>query len=525
MSERRFWIAVALLTALLATVQVVSMLGETQTWDEGIHLAAGYGYLTTGDYAFNPEHPALGKMLCALPLLPLHLVYKREWANAPEQPAGIEFLYANRASPELILGMARSVTVLLTALFSLWIAWWTKTRFGSIAALIALALFSLDPNIIAHGHYVTTDLVASFFVFLGCTLWLDWLATSSRVHLVLAGLSLGCALSSKYSALFLVPLFLVSGLVARRWRETLIALVLALAVVAAVYFPEVLNRRHLDRLTGHLTGTGATGELLVWASRKFRLHAWIYLIGLDRLSEHNQVGHQSYLLGKFSDYGWWYYFPVAFLVKTPVATICAIGSAAALLWKTNAPRLYVFGLAFVAVAFTGFCLTSRINIGYRHMMPALAFLFVLAGVALQRYPRVAAGLVLLLAVESFAIYPHYLSFFNFASGGPKAGPKYLLDSNIDWGQDIKYLGAYMKEHKIPSICLYFFGNVDWGRYGVQAIDFPEKNPMDCDGWGAVSVTPLFGLYAPRDYFATLRQRPPTDRVGYSIYMYDLRKKK
>ncbi len=501
------------------------MLGETQTWDEGIHLAAGFGYLTTGDYALNPEHPALGKMLCALPLLPLHLTYKREWANGAEQPAGIEFMYANRAAPDLILGLARSVTVLLTLLFAAWIAWWTKVRFGPIAALIALALFSLDPNIIANGRYVTTDLIASFLIFLACTLWLDYLAGPSHIRLVLAGLALGAALSSKYSALFLVPLFLVSGLLKRRWRGTGIALLLAIAVVALVYWPEVMNRRHLERLTGHLTGTGATGELLMWASRKFRLHAWTYLIGLDRLSEHNYVGHQSYLLGEFSEHGWWYYFPVAFLVKTPVATIASIGASAFLIWKAQAPRFYTVGLASVALIFAGFCLTSHINIGYRHMLPALAFLFVLSGVALSRYPRIAAGLLAVLALETAMIHPHYLPFFNFAVGGPKAGPKYLLDSNIDWGQDIKYLGQYQKTHKIPSLCLYYFGNVDWGRYGVQAVDFPERNPLDCDGFGAVSVTPLFGLYAPRDYFAAIRKMQPLDRVGDSIYIYDLRKKK
>ncbi len=501
------------------------MLGENQTWDEGIHLAAGYGYLTTGDYSFNPEHPALGKILAALPLLPLRLEYKQSWSDAKEQTAGLEFLYANRAAPELMLGLGRSVSVALTLLFAGWLAWWTRARFGVRAALIALALFCFDPNIIAHGRYVTTDLIASLFIFLAATLWLDYLAAPSRARLALAGLALGGALASKYSALFLVPLVIGSGLLAKRWRETSVAVLIAIGVVGLVYFPEVLAVKSRDRLIGHLTGTGSLGHALVWAARKYNLHTWTYLIGLDRLSEHNTVGHPSYLLGEFSDHGWWYYFPVAFAVKTPLATLIATVLSAALIWRTKASRFHVAGLAVVAVVFAGFCLSSRINIGYRHLLPLLPFLFVLAGAALSRHVRLATVLVIALAAESFAVYPFYLSFFNVAAGGPANGHKYLLDSNLDWGQDLKRLGGYLRQRQIPLVCLHYFGNVDWGRYGVNFVDFPQARAEDCDNWAVVSATPLFGLYVPYDYFAGLRRLTPADRIGYSIYIFDLRKRK
>ena len=167
---------------------------------------------------------------------------------------------------------------------------------------------------------------------------------------------------------------------------------------------------------------------------------------------------------------------------------------------------------------------SHINIGHRHVLPVYGFLYVLAGVGLVRFRWVAPVLVGVLAVESLSVYPHYMAYFNAATGGPANGPKYLLDSNIDWGQDIKKLGRYLKEQHIPNVCFTYFGHVDYGRYGVESRDFPKK-PEDCDGYGAVSVTPLYGLYAGPTDWSVLRKMKPMAKVGYSIYVYDLRKSK
>jgi len=139
-----------------------------------------------------------------------------------------------------------------------------------------------------------------------------------------------------------------------------------------------------------------------------------------------------------------------------------------------------------------------------------------------------AGCVLLTA-ESASSYPNYLAFFNAAAGGPKAGPRYLLDSNIDWGQDVKKLRSWLHARNIESVCMFYFGNTGVEFYGIPMKYLPrtweteERERLDCVA--AVSVTPLYGLYVPRDSYAWLREKEPAARVGWSIYVYDLRKRK
>ena len=519
---RYFRIGAATLIALMLALQIASMLDESQTWDEGIHLLAGYAYLRTGTYTVSPEHPPLGRILCALPLLALDL----DLPTAPLTPPGLdaarEFLYRNRLSPDIILAAARSMTVLLTVLFAAWLAWWTARRFGPVPALIALALFCFDPNIIAHGRYVTTDLIAALTIFLTCTLWIDYLDQPTRLRLVLAGGALGAALASKNSALFLIPVVIALGLWKRRFKGTLAALALAFAVLVVVYAPEMSRITHAEPLSTHLQRKGLPARLLAFTADTLHLPYWSYLDGIDQLLELNDSGEPAYLLGQTGHSGWWYYFPVAFLVKTPVGTLAAIFLALALAWRTRPRNWILYSLAAIPLVFFAICVQSHITIGHRHILPIYAFLFVLVGITLARYRRAAIVLTALVAVESLAIYPYYLSFFNRAAGGPLAGSRYLVDSNLDWGQDGKRLGAYMASHRIRRVCLSYFGNLDYLRYGIE-FDLMPARPEDADCIAAVSATSLQGLYGNPNETAWLRTRRPDDRVGYSIFLYDLRK--
>ena len=498
------------------------MLGESQTWDEGIHLIAGYAYLRTGDYSLSPEHPPLGRVLCALPLLALDLEFNPATLIPPGIDAGRDFVYRNRISPDIILGTARSMTVVLTLLFAAWIAWWTAKRFGPVPALIALTLFCFDPNIIAHGRYITTDLIAAFTIFLVCTLWIDYLDAPTWQRMVLTGVALGAALASKNSAVFLIPVVIVAGLWKRRWRGTLGALAIGFVVLLLVYAPEIWRIGQAGPLLPHLQRKGFAAEVLANVAQALHLPNWSYLVGIDQLLELNMTGEPAYLLGQLGNHGWWYYFPVAFLVKTPVGTLLALAVTAALAWRMREQRWVLMVLAAVPLAFFAICVQSQITIGHRHILPIYAFLFVLAGVVLERHRRLAVMLGVLVVVESAAIYPYYLSFFNRAVGGPEAGGKYLVDSNLDWGQDGKRLGAYLAKNHINRVCLSYFGNLDLLRYGIEFQPMPMR-PEDADCIAAVSATPLHGLYVKPEETAWLQGKTPMDRVGYSIFVYDLRK--
>jgi 4-amino-4-deoxy-L-arabinose transferase-like glycosyltransferase len=423
------------------------------------------------------------------------------------------------------------------------VALWTRRRFGPEAALLALALYAFDPNLTAHGRYVTTDLLATAPVFATVILWIEYLLTRRRAWLIAAGLSLGVAFTAKLSTLFLAGVLPLLFWIVRPESggrralrpfaaACLILFLLAGGVVAAVYAPELLHPDPYSRLRDHLTGTGAAGAALLWLAEQIPAPPFSWLIGIDRLSEINALGRPQYLLGQFSEHGWWYYFPVA--VKTPVGTLAALALAAGLAvrlreaLRPHGPIL--LALAAPAAAYFVLSLGSGLNIGHRHLLPVYPFLYVLLGAVLAAASRVrprlawaGALLVLAAAAESLSVYPHYLAFCNRAAGGPAAGPRYLLDSNLDWGQAFRHVGRYAREHGIRHVCLFSFGNGAPHRYvpGPSQLDPDNLAAMDCVA--AVSATPLYGLYVGPERLRALRERQPLAVVGHSVYLYDLRR--
>jgi hypothetical protein len=174
---------------------------------------------------------------------------------------------------------------------------------------------------------------------------------------------------------------------------------------------------------------------------------------------------------------------------------------------------------------------GHVDIGLRHLLPIYPFFYALlaAGLLTLRWKGktpVMAVILLASAAESLAAYPYYTAFFNVAVGGPKNGPKYLVDSNIDWGQDLKRLGQFSAQHGSPRFCVTYFGTAPAWYYVPRAGNFPaleeirKGTDLDCE-FAAVSVTPLEGVYVPQELFAWLRDVPPLERIGYSIYVWDV----
>jgi hypothetical protein len=557
-TQLRFWIATALLLALMAGLQIASARKETQVWDEGFELGSGYAYLKTGKLRFNLEQPPLAKVLAALPLLYLNPrlpVEDPSWINKQDVEFGIAFLYHNRVPADTMLMAARAMIILLTVALGVLVAAWTRRRFGSGPALLAVALVAFDPNILAHGHYATTDLGATFFMFAACVAWDTFLGSKRKVHLVLAGILLGFAIGTKFSALLLLPVFAI--LYAIRWwqqRDRFSAMhfggsLLSVAAIAylaivLVYLPETkffvpswAMKRPGPPIETVVDRNNIFGDLLCRVGNIASLQANSFYRGFSDFAGHNAGGHPSYLLGQISDTGWWYYFPVVFLVKTPTADLLlfgflVVGGLAVLLrdgfrispsWATIlVPALLYFGLS----------MTSHIDLGIRHLLPFYPFFFIALAAGFFTLARARwrtwAGLMLavvcfLLAAESLSAFPDYLSFFNLVSGGTRRGPHYLLDSNIDWGQDLKKLKVYIEAHPAGQYCLEYFGNADPAYYGmnvgyVARTDQPkERRDMDC--MVAISATVLSDLYEAPGSFAWLRARKPVDRVG-GIWIYD-----
>lgn len=504
--DRFFLPCAAALLVCMAAVQVASIRQESQTYDEGTHLAAGLSYWRTGDYRMNPEHPPLGKLLCALPLLFLDVRLPFQypsWEQHDELNFGAQFLYTNRLSADQILFPARLVTIALTVSLGIAIAWWTRRHFGSAAGLLALLLFAFDPNIIAHGRYVTTDLIVTLFIFLACVLWGEVLMRPTLARAAIAGAALGLALASKFTALFLLPLLLAMALLRwPGWKATAGAGLTAYAALMLTYQPDLL--------------------------RGFGILPRAFLSGLRMvMHQYGAGGRPAYLLGQVSDQGWWYYFPVAYLVKAPAALLALLLLAIALLvWKRPQLPFAAVVVAIPAAAYWLLCLGSHMDIGIRHLLPAYVLMLPLIAFVAVRWAPAWLTLALGIALigESASVYPHYLAFFNWPSGGPAEGPRYLLDSNIDWGQDTKKLKSWLDERGIHEICDVYFGVALPTHYGIVEHRLLGEDPnLDC--MAAASVTPLYGLYVPKDRYRWLRERTPEARIGYSIYLYDLRKKR
>jgi 4-amino-4-deoxy-L-arabinose transferase-like glycosyltransferase len=562
--DKYFGGIVFLLLAVMGATQFASALGESQTADEAAHLSAGYSYLKTGDFRINYQHPPLGKYINALPMLllqPRLPVDDPSWDEADAYAFGKAFLYSNTTPADTLLLYGRIPTILLTLCLGLILALWTRSQFGAPAALLALLLYSFDPNIIAHGRYITSDLMVTLAIFVSCLAWREYLVRRTPGSLVRAGILLGLALLMKASAVILLPIFALLYLLCWHggkgrpcsFRELVQALAaccaLGFVVVYAGYGFETrtalsdraLARRfemaseqlqsdpHVSPLLRRLLDPAtAIGKITHAVAKYAPIPAYSYLSGVYWQADKNRQGHDSYLLGGHSEKGWWYYFPVAFAVKSPVGVILLL--ALCLVWAARNASGWLRAplnwhvLTVPPAIYLAATMTSNINIGIRHLLPIYPFLYAalaawLMGLKSGRLKFACAAVIsVLVCAESISAYPFYLPFFNAAAGGGAQGPRYLIDSNVDWGQDLKRLKSYQAAHGGREICLSYFGHIDPAYYAIQSRPLTDAAKQDsCDL--AISVNSLYS----DDQFAWLRKLTPDARIGYSIYYYDRQK--
>lgn len=505
----------------------------------------------------------MARLLAALPLLRLDLdvpTQHTSWTRGDSTAFGQEFVFRNRTPADRIVFAARLPTILITLALGLALVLWTRRVFGAAAALGALLLFAFDPNFIANGRYVKEEMLVTLLGFVSVIAWVEYLARGKRWCLAATGIAFGLALSAKFSALFLLPVFAICWFIAR-WRRKLppapLRCILALTAVTMisaaplllVYAPESHKlvpatrayravHPEVQGLDDAITANTIAASTLVQASARLGLQDHALLVGFAKFLEHTSLGHEAYLLGQLSRAGWWYYFPVAFAVKTPVATLAAMALAGLIALhrlssgRRQSPRIEWLLLMVPIAVYLPLTALTRVDIGERYLLPIYPFVFILTAAILTRATwrwriPVGAALATMLVIESASIYPHYLAFFNFAVGGPDAGPRYLLDSNLDWGQDLLNLRDDWIARGRPKLCLLYFGTALPPYYGLpteevpRSSERPQRESADCVA--AVSATPLYDLYMQPGEMAWLRERRPVAKIGYSIYLFDLRK--
>ena len=496
------WVTAAVLTLLLIlTAQIVHAIrGESLTWDEGDHIFAGYESWKTLDFGLNPEHPPMVKQLATLPLLPLHLTVpplQNRFFKTESYFDGRELLFRNgpanggHYSSETLVFRVRIFAMFFVLAAALLVFSAAREMFNLRAGLIALTLFCFEPNLLAHGAYVATDMAASCTIF--ATIYALWryIERPSAARLAVTGIAAGLALAAKHSTVLLAPMLVLlllgelaaraaSGRRPRDLRQTTLArtalhYTAALAVITligvtvlwAFYGFRYAARPaglalspSLAAYVGPLAGIEARGILF---AAHFHLLPESYLYGLaDVRKMANDM--PSYFFGHVYSHGLWYYFPVVFLIKSTLAMLAALALTVfaiargwlrntRALWFLIAPPTFYFAVA----------MSSHLNIGARHILPVWVFCCVLCGAGLsalmqhnRRWIWAAVVLLALHAASSLHAAPNYIAYANEAWGGPTHTYRYLSDSNTDWGQQLIATSAYLRDHHITHCSIAYF---------------------------------------------------------------------
>ncbi len=553
-------------------IGILSFAQKSPTVDEPIHLFAGYSYLKRGDFRANPEHPPFVKLWAALPLLAFDIkdpiptsphwdMILESERPLPTRDLAAQMLFVDN-DDETLFFVAKLQMIALGILLGIFVYLWSKELFGVVAGIAALFLFALDPNILAHSQIVHTDLAFTAFFFIGT--YYFWRALS---HLTWPNLLLACVFSAlaaitKYSYpvillawAVLALLKMISseplrcsigmpGSILSRWKKAVIltgigvsAAMMAYLFIWAVYgfrfdaIPGGSAHLHLDWV---MPGEDSPLRPLVAFVIDHRLfpEAWIY----GQLYTFKYLQRISFLFGQASDDGFWSYFPVAFAVKTPLPTLMVLIVALNMLIRGRFSRMRELFLFVPVVIYFFLAIWSRANIGLRYILPIYPFLFVLAGGAvaeLWRHARLRKG-VAFLAVWSLwtclSIYPDYLAFFNGLVGGPDNGYKVLLDSNLDWGQDLKGLKRWMDANGIKKIWLAYFGGAHPEYYGIDSAtvegswieyDPPATRSIPTSRYMALSAHLLYGLSKENSLIWLFRTRKPVAIIGHAIFVFNM----
>jgi hypothetical protein len=570
---------------LLLSLQLVGPLSQqSATFDEPANLVSGYLSLRFGDDRLIPQNLPLVKLLSAAPLT-LHPdrplpPSPQPWSAEAQYRYASRFLYQLNGGDDLLL-RGRLAVLPLSLLLGLGVFLWAKQLCGRSAAILALALYAFEPNVLAHSALITTDVATACFMFWTFFGWYLLMEKITWPRLVLAGAALGLGLVSKFTALSLFPIVLLVGSFVALGSHDLHVHLTGLTPRAVSSRP-----RKLLVVLGLLAGMGLMAMAVIWAGYRFTYESatapiatypdrWeqstpanpvqqkllalaleakilpeTYLYGLShqlRLGGYSE----AYLMGEIRPGGWWYYFLVTLAVKTPLALLLAVLLAivvAGRYWRSN--KLAGACLLIPLVAYFVMISGSGWNIGHRHLLPIIPLQLILVsaltGWAVDKSSGVRlglAGLLLWYVVSSVSIHPHYLAYFNELVGGPEHGHRYLIDSNLDWGQDLKGLKRYMEEHQIDRVWLSYFGQASPEYYGIEynylpSYDIFEPKNLDPRVFRIAALPPLPGTVAVSatllqggalhtvyglgpTYFEYYRRLTPVAKIGYSIFIYQV----
>ena len=537
----RIALVAIVLFALVAAALVASTWSVfSQTLDEPAHIAAGMEWVDQGRYTTDPQHPPLARLLFAIgPRL----------AGASFQEGGGFVSQGNAVlyccgDYVRILSLARAGNLPFLLLGIFVVAFWSWRLYGPAGAVIGTLLYAFLPPVLAHSGVATTDMAAASTIVAALLAFDLWLERKTPLRSVLLGIAGAAALLAKLSAVAFVPLGFAGLLIARALgkrgaspatKQPAMRMLPSIAVIAVAGFLVIWAVFRFS------VGTLFLPEKRDWYDRVFpewaleSVHAVGDSVpipapelarGVLELLAHSGDGHFSYLRGEVGTEGWWEYFPIAIGLKTPLPFLLLSLTGVILLLIGARAHLRRLAPLLAAAGILGLAMTSSINIGIRHILPVYPLLALAAvHAALWLWSRHMAGrlvVALLIGWQIFGVaraHPDHLPWFNFLAGDRPE--RWLLDSNLDWGQDLLRLEALAKQRGIEVLTLSYFGTADLAKHDLPALQ--PLHDVPTEGWVAVSLMnrmgPGFGRAEPA--FVWLDAHP-AERVGRSILLYHVR---
>src|SRR3989344_4218496 len=562
--------------AISLILAVSSFWNDSLIVDEIPHVGAGYSYVKAWDYRLNPDPPPLAKALAAIPLLFFDLNQEafrtRFWLTDinGQWDFGRFLIFQSGNNADLITKVVKFPVLLFFVLAAVLMYKWTKKLYGQFAALTALALFSLSPTILAHSRFVTTDVPALFGILLATFFFIKYLESPTKKNTWLAGLAFGIAILTKFSTFLIIPYFLVLALVKNKNKllGTILIFIIGFAfVIWPVYsvftlnYPPERQRADTEFILGSF-GNRTLADLTAFMADKPIVRGLSeYVLGLLMVGQRAVGGNTTYFLGEVSGAGWRFYFPIVYALKEPLAWwILVVFSLAYLGWQVKKPssirnlgsnikwflknHFVEFAMLLWLAIYWTTSIKSNLNIGVRHLLPTYPFAIILVSGQLsriknfikQKSKKSLTVYYLLLTIlfgwymaENLRVWPYYLTYFNQLAGGASGGYRYVVDSNLDLGQDLKRLSQWVEKNKIDKIHLDYFGwsdpvyylraKVKWltaGQY-KNAQDFINKTG---GGYLAVSATFFMGSREnPEKSYIWLQRFEPVAVIGNSIWVW------
>jgi 4-amino-4-deoxy-L-arabinose transferase-like glycosyltransferase len=572
---------IALLAVLLLQLAFAAHRNSI-TWDEDDHIYSGYMSWKHGDFGLNPEHPPLVKLVAALPLLEMPLKMPPLQDRMFKHEAflgGKDFFFKNDANAMLF--RARMAVTFFTLLLALLVFLAAQEMFGTVAAFVALGLLVFDPNLLAHGALVGTDVGLSCFTFASVYAFYRYVKSPSPWRLIVVGIATGLALTCKHTGILVFPmLFLLA--ISEVWRGASPAKPSAAPIISPTVStnPPIipLSKRAL-RLALALLAITAIGLTILWTAYGFRYQPRAdgrqmnpplgdFLQGLSRPREAHllqTVAHlhllpesyiygladvrimsdfySSFLLGKVYPHGVWFYFPVAFTIKSSLSFLLLLSIA---VWAIAARRFTawreIYFLTIPPLFYLFIAMSSGMNIGVRHILPMYLFFSVLIGGAAsklilhnRRWIFPVLALLIFQAISTSRSYPAYLAYANELWGGPPRVHELLSDSNSDWGQQLKDVKHYLDQRNIKDCWFIYFGEgvIDASYYGIPCkplptadslwVNEPANAPPAIDGTVLISAGDLSGFEfgpAPLNPYEEFKSLRPVAVIDYGVFVYE-----